>query len=290
MSLALPAAAGLLLLLALIPGHEGFTTRPLNTILRIATAPPRQAINWAASQFSRTPTTASSAELKTLQDERDRWRTLYLQEKYQRERLEAVNKQILKGQALNREFNVRQQLASVIGPTSDPSSSLFDVRAGTADGVEVGSVVAFDGVNLVGRVTRADTKSCQVQPVFDAKAPPINGIIFPLETSSDLPPDPGAVSLVCKLTPTRTGTLAGPAEARTHRAGEQVPPLQVGMLVRLADETWPRSAQMLVIGRIEEVQVLANGRERIVVRPAFKPPLAEVMLRLPDESTKGGQP
>ncbi|MGH7133807.1 MAG: rod shape-determining protein MreC [Phycisphaerales bacterium] len=286
----LPAVAGLFLLAALVPGHEGFTTRPLNTVLRIVTAPPRQAINWAASQFSRTPTTASSAELKAMQDEMNRWKSLYFQEKVRREQSDARLDQIQRGLALNREFNVRQLPASVIGPTSDASSSLFDVRAGTADGVEVGSVVAFDGVNLVGRVTRADTKSCQVQPVFDAKAPPINGIVFPLETSSDLPPDPGGVSLVCKLTPTRSGTLAGPAEGRSLRNAEPAPPLKAGMLVRLADETWPRSAQMLVIGRIEEVQVLANGRERIVVRSAFKPPLAEVMLRLPDESGKGGKP
>ena len=290
LSLALPAVAGVLLLLGLIPGHERFTSRPLNSFLEFVTAPPRGAINLLASRLRRAPATPSSAELKTLQDERDRWKALYFQEKFQREQQASQYAQMLRGQALNRDFNVRQLLASVIGPTSDASSSLFDVRAGSADGVEVGSVVAFDGVNLVGRVTRADTKSCQVQPVFDVKAPDINGIIFPLETSSDTPPDPGAVSLSCRLTPTRAGTLAGAATARSLRAAEPVPPLKIGMLVRLADETWPRSAQMLVIGRIEEVQVLANGRERIVVRPVFKPPLAEVMLRLPDESGKGGKP
>ena len=76
LSLALPAVAGVLLLLGLIPGHERFTSRPLNSFLEFVTAPPRGAINLLASRLRRAPATPSSAELKTLQDERDRWKAL----------------------------------------------------------------------------------------------------------------------------------------------------------------------------------------------------------------------
>lgn len=290
-NLALPATAGLLLLVAVIPGLGTWWVPSLNRVVDTLTAPPRAAVTWAVGKVRKPGAAATPAEVKLLTEERERWKLLYLQEKYQRERLTAQIEQFQKGLRLNPGLNVRQLVASVIGSTADAGSGLFDVRAGTSSGVEVGAVAAFDGVFLVGRVVRSDSKTCQVLPINDAKGPQINGVIFPFETSSSAPPDPAGSSLACKLNPTRKGTLSGSVYGRTLRPGETLPALTAGMIVRLGDETWPRSAQMLIIGRIEEVQQLPSGREWIVVRPQFDAPLSEVTLRLPEgDSGEGGKP
>jgi hypothetical protein len=65
------------------------------------------------------------------------------------------------------------------------------------------------------------------------------------------------------------------------------------MIVRLGDERWPQSAQMLEIGIVEAVETPPdNIRIRtIVIRPRYRiDRVSEVTLRVPAASSTGGAP
>jgi hypothetical protein len=87
------------------------------------------------------------------------------------------------------------------------------------------------------------------------------------------------------LSPVEGGKLQGRVENSDVRP-------QVGQLVRLDDDGWPRSARMLVIGRIEAVQPDPVGWPIITVKPTVELlRLSEVELRIiPLDEDAGGKP
>ena len=254
-------------------------------------APVQEPLYKFVSSFHSGPVKASDARLTALEQEAARWKTLYLREQLERERLEGQILQLQRGLRLNPDQNIRQLVdVPVIGKGSDLDSNLLIVRAGTSDGVQLPAVATVDAVNLVGRIESPAAKLCYLRPINDTKSGPINGVIFPGELTGELAPDRSSPKLACKLEPTRTGTLVGLVEQRRNQNAPgtiAIAPVQPGMLVRLEDNNWPRESFMLVIGVVKTVDRAPNGRDRIVVQPMFDARPAEVTLRMregPDDS------
>ncbi len=268
--------------------------------------PVRDVTRWLRGSTNK----ASDPELATLRDELARAKLATLQMRSQRDDLSRQIVQLQRGLALNLDVAVKQLFVPVIGFTNEATTKIVKVRGGERDGVLNQSVAVVDGVYLVGRVSRVESRVSYVTLITDGafkKAGGIQGRIFLNEVddttvtpgaSADTlrgAPDFGGPSLNCRLEPMSDGRLSGPAESPTLRPGEPASGLKVGMIVRLADESWPKSAKMLVIGRIEDVQESGTGRPIIFVRPMFDAKgLGDVTLRISgdvgDGSGDGGAP
>lgn len=242
--------------------------------------------------------TDPSPAVEGLEGQIQQLRTL-LRRSEQREReLERLVEQLQQGRLLNPFAGVNQLDAPVIGLHANLSTSLLKVLAGTRAGVVRGAVAVFDGVNVVGRVVDTDERLCRVLPVTDRQAGRLRGVVL---TAERLTPEsdplgrrvragPGeGQRLSVILEPNGRGVLTGSVEYPPIRPGETLEDrarreqvVEPGMLVRLSDPSWPRSAQMLVLGVIERAERLDNDRRRVTVRPlAELERLSEVSLRLP---------
>ena len=187
------------------------------------------------------------------------------------------------------ELGVRQVAAPVIGRSTEASSSALQVRAGTGRGVVENSVAVVEGLQLLGKVERVTSAWCMVRPITDEAA---GGIMALIMTGERL--DSG---IPCRLEPIGGHRMRGPA-TWIFEAERQAPvEIAVGMTVRLRDETWPRSAQMLIVGEVVEVSPAPDEPTRTLVTVAPTVPLqrvSEVVLRVPidpeRESAEGGTP
>ncbi|MBA4028181.1 MAG: hypothetical protein C0475_03420 [Planctomyces sp.] len=225
-------------------------------------------------------------------------RTLLRRSEQRVRELERLIEQLQQGRLLNQFTGVNQLDAAVIGLHANLSTSLLKVLAGTRTGVGPGSVAVFDGVNVVGRVVDSDERLCRVLPITDRQAGRLRGVVL---TAERLTPESDPLGrrvrvgpaegqrLSVILEPNGRGVLTGSVEYPPIQAGETLEDrarreqaVEPGMLVRLSDPSWPRSAQMLVLGVIERAERLDNDRRRVTVRPlADLERLSEVSLRVP---------
>lgn len=177
-------------------------------------------------------------------------------------------------------------VASVIARSSDPASPALTVRAGKRHGVQVNDVAAVRGVQIVGRVERAGERTCLVRPILDESIGPIEAEVF-AKRGEGVPPGAEITSrgLRCQLEPAGGGgggVLRGPLMAVFE--GDDLSPLlpEAGDVVRLSDASWPESAQMLVLGRVEDIGKDEQQPLRyiVTVRPEVDlTRVAEVILR-----------
>lgn len=181
-------------------------------------------------------------------------------------------------------------IASVIARSSDPSSPALTVRAGARHGVQVSDVATVRGVQLVGKVERVTDRTCIVRPVLDSSYGPIGAEVFAPSSSATL--DPGATGLRCQLE-AAGDVLRGPLVAEFE--GDERSPLlpEIGSVVRLSDDVWPESAQMLVVGRVESVDRDEQQPLRFIVtvRPEVDlTRVSEVIVRTSATSGPEGGP
>lgn len=208
---------------------------------------------------------------RILRDELERVRVRLAQAEQRSRDLEALVDQISRGAALNPDVEVTQLARPRIGQVGD----LLLIRSGSAEGVHKGTVITAQSVQLVGRVTDADARTCRVLPInakVGSNAQLIGGVVILDEETGR--------RATCLLEPAGDGTLVG--EVSPPEDG-RVDELQVGQTVRLFDEQWPRHAQMLVIGDVERVEPSADQplRRRITVRPRVDlRRVSEVIVRL----------
>lgn len=221
-------------------------------------------------------TTQLEKELGESRQDRDHYQMLWYRAAQDIEELRERIEQLQQGIALNPDLPVTLYAAPVIARSSDLSSGAFTVRAGTRIGVAPGTVVTAGGVQLVGRITQAGARTCTVQPITDRAAGPIYGLIIFDEDSRH--------RITARLEPAGDGLLRGPVEDRRDDATQQPLVPKPGQTVRLFDpESWPKNAQMLVIGKVESVEAAADQplRKVITVRPTTRlERVSEVVLRL----------
>lgn len=197
-------------------------------------------------------------------------------------RLSQLIDQFSRGAAITPDLNVKQvtrpRISSLIG-------DLLLIRTGRVDGLTQGTVVVTDAVQLLGRVSRVDGRTSTVLPITAKSAQPILATVL-LNAS-------GTERVSCLLHPIGDGTLRGDIARSTNEA---IPQVKIGQEVRLLDNQWPSSAQMLVVGRVERIERNADQplRQRIIVRPTIEDlrRVPEVILRIPitDELRGGGTP
>jgi hypothetical protein len=253
-----------LAVLALVPARYGRWTDGLGDAATLIIAPVTQPVRQTTAWLLGDPGSHDPTAVQLLQQERDIFRTLWLQERERGQHLEHLVTDLQRG-ALANELPVRQLSRRVIGTSSDGSGDHLTVRAGMREGVEVNVVATTAGVQLAGRVVTVDSLFSSVQLITSKAAGWIAGVVM---GEGDVR---GAKVL---LSPIGESRLQGYVE---HGAED----VQVGQLVRLDDEKWPRSARMLVLGQVTEVDKGIDGRLRVIVKPTVElGRLSEVVLRL----------
>jgi hypothetical protein len=269
-----------LLVLALLPARYSGWVRWIGglveTVLTPITHPLSGVSRWLSSSSG--PEVAPEVQ-RQLTEERDRFQTLFLQQRDENTRLRDLITELQRGVKLNPDLPVTQLAAPVVGVSSDLASAVMRVRAGTSDGVDTNAVVAAAGLQLLGKVIEVSARQCLVQPITSKASGGLIGVVMFDDEH------PGAT---CSLKPAGEGSLVGDVgESADQKAGWEQS-VKVGATVRLSDtERWPKSAQYLVVGRIERVEPnpAMPLRPKIVVRPSIRLERAsEVILRLSREA------
>ena len=219
---------------------------------------------------------------RALGDELSRVRTNLLQIQEENSRLTTLVDQLSRGSQITPNLDVRQvhrpRISNLVGDH-------ILIRTGHIEGLSRGSVVAVDAVQLLGKVTRVDSKTCTVLPITADSSGQIQAVVLLDDTGTD--------RAICLLTPMGDGTLRGEVAGS---AGNTNFALTVGQEVRLLDSQWPRHAQMLLIGTIQRIErnEAQPLRQRIIVKPSVKDlrRVPEVIFRLPslENTNNGGTP
>lgn len=277
----------LLVLLALLPNRAISWVAELSRPVTILLGP----LNWTLKECVQavsggsTPGGPQSPEVADLRRSIDEYKFELLNIREENERLRKQIQDLQKTLALNPEI-MRPVYAPIIGGGADLSAGLLKAKAGEREGVIPNSVAVVEGVHLVGRVTRVESRYCLILPITQKASRGIKGVIM-------IGDQPGPF---CDLVPTGAGTLKGRV---FFEEGTRAPELKPDMLVRLDDPEWPASARMLVIGRIVEVVPLPQQPNRpvVTVKPKFLlDKISEVVIRVPTEApspsaaTPGGSP
>jgi cell shape-determining protein MreC len=188
-------------------------------------------------------------------------------------RIDELERQITDMQgsiALRPELSLEMLAAPVTGSTIVDGASILRVGAGTREGVVTRATIAVvRGVYLIGRVVSVESRTCSVLAFTTERSGLIRGLVIQDRE--------GAQALTCYLTPGEGGRMIGEMDASV------VPDdVAIGQLVRLDDDEWPTSAQMLVVGRVESVDQRENGRVIVTVLPEVDPTrVSDVVLRIP---------
>lgn len=288
--------------MAVLPTRLTWWTRDLSAPVQIVALP----VSWLVKQAALAAggggggSSQSSETAARLARDLEALRTRNLQLAAENDDLTEQIRQLQRGISLNSNQDVARVVAPVVSGEATGGSSLLMARtAGLvgADGqkpiIEAGAVAVTDGVNLVGRVIGVRNVVADIRPINDPGPSVLRGSIFPLE--SDAGADHASVSLGTQLSGISGGRLRGSIYVLKLPDGQTEPVVTPGMVVRLSDPGWPRSAQMLIIGYVESVERADNGRPIVIVRPAFDPQRLETVTLLltgstASSETSGGRP
>ncbi len=287
----LPIAVLALLVMSVVPLRYLGPLTWMSDLVRVAEAPVSQPMRSFGSWLS--PAVAVEAvpeQLRIMEQQAEEWQTLYRREQRENRLLRARIEELSRGVAVN-SLPVRQVPAPVISGSSDLSSGMLTIRVGRNSQVEVNTVVVVGGTQLLGRVERVGTLTCQARPITDRGAMAVRGRVAIDDTAS-----PTARSLACLLRATGVdgllmGDVQDPAELAGHDSASIDDWLEIGQTVRLDDDSWPANAQMLVIGEIVHIEPAPQSplRRVITVRPrVMLSRVSEVMLRVVQESSGVG--
>lgn len=268
-----------LFVLALLPVKALEWASSIAEPVRFVVYPVQQPLNWMVGwmQGARVEPQGPQAEYAKQIAE---LQTLLLSEREQNERLRRELEESLKILRLNPD-TPRRVIAPIVGGSADVSSGVLTAKAGANDGVEVGSFVAHAGVDLVGRVTKSSSRSCLILPITrrgtSAKNTPyITGVIM----LGDLDKGP-----TCELRATGDGALEGTV-LRLGASSYADSDIKAGMLVRLADKTWPDGSQMLVLGEVQSVTVEPTQHRTVRVKPRIRlDRVSEVWISVAEKPT-----
>lgn len=284
-------AAAALLLLALLP-----TTRITQTIssyaaepARIALAPPSRVFTLVAD-FLRPPRSAGLSDdpaIREIEQARDeyqrRWRNA-------EEHINALQRQLAefqRGRAILPNLAFTPFATPIIARATDPTSAVLTVRGGRDRDIITNAVASTEGVHLVGRVVAVNARTSDIQPITHRATnwmrvsidPPMNPSV-PEGGAGE-----GSSSLAyAQIQPVGEGLLRGEVDS-------DAPDVHVGQTVRLADNSWPESAQTLVVGEIVEISPkdIQPLRTVITVRPVIDPSrVSQVILWIPEDNVGGG--
>lgn len=279
-------AAALLLVLSFVPTRWSGWMTSVGRLTQFFAAPISQPFA-AVSRWAAPATRQHDDDFVTmLRGELEAARSMMLRHESENQRLRSQIRELQHGIELNPGLPVRQVMAPVYGTSSDLSSGMLRVRAGTAQEVDENAVATTSGLQLVGRIVSAGARTSTVLPITSPKAGPVRAMVMI---------DATANGLVCTLTPVGDGTLRGPVEDRRDPTTAQAVQPQVGQQVRLSDpDRWPAHSQMLLVGEVVKVEPAPDQplRAIVVVAPMIErlDRISEVVLRIspsPDAEPAG---
>lgn len=279
-------AAALLLVLSFVPTRWSGWMTSVGRLTQFFAAPISQPFA-AVSRWAAPATRQHDDDLVTmLRGELEAARSMMLRHESENQRLRSQIRELQHGIELNPGLPVRQVMAPVYGTSSDLSSGMLRVRAGTAQEVDENAVATTSGLQLVGRIVSAGARTSTVLPITSPKAGPVRAMVMI---------DATANGLVCTLTPVGDGTLRGPVEDRRDPTTALAVQPQVGQQVRLSDpDRWPAHSQMLLVGEVVKVEPAPDQplRAIVVVAPMIErlDRISEVVLRIspsPDAEPAG---
>ena len=275
----LAAGIALCVLLSLTPASwTRVLARPAGSILQIFVTP----ISHPMSMLTTWLTRGEQGEPEdAVEAERTRLETLVLR---QQQQIRSLREQIreLQGGMEIRSGPVVPLTTPVVGRTGDLTNTALRVRAGRDFGIHRETVAAVRGVHLLGRVTEVLGSTSLVRPITARSSGPLGGMIFE-EGQSE--------GLICTLTPTGGGRLEGPVNAQYSGTEQQQRQVALGSVVRLSDESWAASAQMLIVGTVVEVRPDSQQplRQVVTVEPVVDlARVGSVILRLTPDPAGGG--
>lgn len=247
--------------------------RLTQTLVAPVSGPLHKVVGWLAPPGGGV---RESSELHQLKQEAEEFHVQLLQALVENDRLRDQIKDLQRGRELDPDLTVQQITVPVIGSASDVAQGQLTLRAGSRQGVDLNTVATASGLQLVGRVVSTGSLTCTVAPITSRAAGTLRAVIM-LDDSTN--------GLICTLAASSDGLLSGDVEDRRDPAtGQPVQPT-VGQEVRLSDPShWPRSAQMLLIGRVEKVEPSPKQplRKVVTVRPSIDnlERVTEVVLRI----------
>lgn len=279
----LPGTVAGLVVLALLPLGWIRWLSGLGNFARVLVAPISQPLVMLAGVIQHPPPNAEAdpEAYRQLVEQVAHWRLLYQVQAHENDGLRRQIEELQRGVALDPTGAVRILTAAVTGTPSDPASKDLTVRAGKRKGVDDSAVAMTRGTQLVGRVIAVREQLCTVRPITRADSGLRVRVLLDEEQR---------VGLTALLMPTGSGTLSGRVEERRITPADAPLEPAVGNPVRLFDETWPRSAQGLIVGVVERVETDPSTglRKVITVRPTLNiENVAEVMLRLTGDAEPG---
>jgi cell shape-determining protein MreC len=282
----LPIAIAILVAMSIAPlswlGWLRWFSSLVETLAVPASHPFALVSRWVAPARPYRP---SDDAVRILEEELEKYKQFYLSQQLENERQQRVLSELRAGAVIVGSEPVRQVAATIIGSSSDLSSSIVRARAGTKHGVVEGAVAVGPGLQLLGRVVSTGVRMCEIQLVTSKASGPMRVRVMVDEA--------GGQGLDCLLVPQGDGTLRGPIEDRGEATSTKMD-VKVGQSVRLADgERWPRSASMFLVGTVELISPDPDQplRKVVTVRPTLKlDRVGEVILRIEDDGSTLRQP
>lgn len=263
----------------------GFVRDPLMAVLAPISGPAS-----AVSRALRPGGTTEEEQLdaEALARERDEYKRMYLLNQQRVDELELLVKELQSGVEAMRAQRIRLLEGARIG--TDLQNGTIEIARGSRHGVREGSIViARNSQQIVGVVTSVNHLTCTVRVLTDQRFQPklMRGIVMPTGQST---PEALAAQPRLLLVPAGDGTLV--TDRQTPMATEAAEKLVHGQEVRLQDDSWPSSAQMLVLGKVESVEYVKNhdpAWRHVRVRPSLDNDLirvGSVIILIPIDDTR----
>lgn len=259
----LPFVLVLTLALCMAPGRALGVTNVLAEILNLALGPFAVAGNQLAQWARPAPLGLEGPVhdpeyIRHIQQERDEFERLFVAEQA---KVDALQQQLEQLQMLAREqmhIPVRLLVAR-IASRSPLSLGTVVLSRGAGHGVHEGAVAAYNAVQLLGRVIETSGVQCTLLPLANPSTGLVDAVIVPRDRR-DMPL---ASAVRVQLLPHGDGTLRGDVD-RTALVNP-------GDVIKLLDDTWPQSAQGMIVGRVDAVDPKESEplRNTLTVRPLF---------------------
>jgi cell shape-determining protein MreC len=270
-------AAAILLILALLPSRftrvvASYAAEPA----RIALAPPSRVFTIVAD-FLRPPRSAGLSDdpaIREIEQARDEYQRRWRNAEERINTLQRLLAELQRGRAILPNLAYTPFATPIIARATDPTSGVLTVRGGRDRDIITNAVASTEGVHLVGRVVAVNARTSDIQPITHRAT---NWMRVSIDPPS---PDDLAVAYA-QIQPIGEGLLRGEVDS-------DAPDVQVGQTVRLADNSWPESAQTLVVGEIIEISPkdVQPLRTVITVRPIIDPSrVSQVFLWIPESDS-----
>jgi cell shape-determining protein MreC len=251
-------------------------TNDLSAIVDVPVMPAKQLANtlqaWLRPAQSSLDFTGDAAEtIELLNNEKEKFKTMYQRSVGEIENLREQLQQLQQLQELWPRTDVQYVVARLAGRSPVEAIGHVTLNRGSSSGITEGTVAVWGGAQLIGRVVEVDRLRSIMMPLVHPGNSELGAVIFP----RDHAPESSVQATQTELRNQGNGSF----EATVDHLLD----IKVGDIVRLSDNGWPPSAQMLIIGEVEEVRPIDDNPlwRRLIVRPQFRAhnlPFVNLML------------